>query len=195
MKKIILIFTITLLFITSCTPKARQSGKTTNTDSVSIQISDTLQKSIDTVAVKQPENKPDTAKKRAITPKKQISNNSEIKLKRCNLKEKFMGNIKDMEVRLFVDTVSLSIRRLPYKCCISSNKNTKFAQLLCMEGAIRITMNICNFPEELMKLDTSGEGIPVIISGKKYDSIKNQQPQRAIDLFYNLELTKIIITK
>jgi len=190
MNKILLIFTITLLFITSCTPKARQSGNATDTDSVSIQISDTLQKSIDTVAVKPLENH-NTVKKQGTTTKKQTENGTSIKVTPCKIETRYLGWSMKLVETYLIDTINEKTKN--YGTYILINKKGNTAYYYEFPGTWNGKSKIFNIPTELMKLKLPESGIPVIFSAKVYSKFDDNRIEIGVPDGYNLNLTELRI--
>jgi hypothetical protein len=184
-----LILIILLALLTACGQKPKQSN--TARDSVFSVQADTLQKSIDTLAVQSPENKPDTAKVQATTPKQQTKNGKSIKLMPCKVQTKFVKSISNFETYL-IDT--LNETTMAYGTRIFINRKTNMAVLSKREGRWYFEYNICNFPKEIMNLEISEKGIFIKVSGKCFFSEKSNRPSRGEDFYYNLELTKIKFT-
>ena len=192
MKKFLLIFVITLLFVTSCTSQTKQSDNTTATDSISTQISDTLQKSIDTVAAKQPINKPDTAKKQTIPQKKQTENGKSIKVMPVKMRENWYRWDRKIIETYLIDSLNEITKNYGTYILINKNNNTAFYYEF--PGSLLI-YKINNFPTELMKLNIPYIGIPVIFSAKVYYDKEPPVEQLGLPRYstFDLKLTEIKI--
>jgi|GEM_PF-3510278 len=169
---------------------AKQSDNTTTTDSISIQISDTLQKSIDTIAVKPPE-KSKMVKKQTISPKKQTENGRSIKVMPVKMRENWYRWDRKIIETYLIDSLNEITKN--YGTYILINRKSNAAYYYEFPGTWLGKSKIFNFPAELMKLKLPESGIPVIFSAKVYSKFDNHTIEVGIPDGYNLNLTEMII--